>query len=62
MTVSPRSRFWLAGLLLLIPVLAFAAPKFPPLTGRVVDNAQLLSPEAEAKLDGELAALALQLR
>ncbi len=43
--------------LLLIPGLALAAPTFPPLTGRVVDNAQLLSPEAEVRLDGELAAL-----
>ncbi len=36
---------------------AMAAPKFPPLTGRVVDNANLLSPEAEQKLTGELADL-----
>ncbi len=36
---------------------ALAAPSFPPLTGRVVDNAQILSPAAEAKLDGQLAAL-----
>lgn len=36
---------------------ALAAPKFPPLTGRVVDNANLLSPEAEQKLTGELADL-----
>jgi len=36
---------------------ALAAPKFPPLTGRVVDNAQILSPETETKLTGELAAL-----
>ena len=45
------------GLLLLLPVMALAAPKFPPLTGRVVDNAQLLSPEAETRLNAELAAL-----
>ena len=43
---------WLA-----LPALALAAPKFPPLTGRVVDAANLLSPAAEQKLDGELAAL-----
>lgn len=36
---------------------ALAAPTFPPLTGRVVDNAQLLSAEAEARLTGELADL-----
>lgn len=40
--------------------LAFAAPKFPPLTGRVVDNAQLLSPQAEAGLTEDLAQLEAQ--
>jgi len=39
---------------------AFAAPKFPPLTGRVVDNAHVLSPGAVQKLDGELAQLEAQ--
>ncbi len=48
---------FLAFLILLFPALALAAPTFPPLTGRVVDNAQLLSPETEARLTGELAAL-----
>jgi len=48
------------GLFLLLPVAALAAPKFPPLTGRVVDDAELLSPAAEAKLDEELAALEQQ--
>jgi uncharacterized protein len=43
--------------LLLAPTLALAQPKFPPLTGRVVDNANLLSPATEQKLTGELAAL-----
>lgn len=43
--------------LLLSASLAFADPTFPPLTGRVVDNAQLLSPETEQKLTGELADL-----
>ncbi|MGA0606478.1 TPM domain-containing protein [Phenylobacterium sp. VNQ135] len=43
--------------LLLIPAFAFAAPKFPALTGRVVDDANLLSPQAEQKLDQELAGL-----
>jgi len=36
---------------------ALAAPKFPPLTGRVVDNAGMLSPQAEAELTAELADL-----
>ena len=45
------------ALLILVASAAAAAPTFPPLTGRVVDNAQLLSPEAEANLSGELAAL-----
>lgn len=56
----PAAGWWPAlalGLLLLLPGLALAAPKFPPLTGRVVDDAQLLSPAAEAKLTTELAAL-----
>jgi uncharacterized protein len=39
---------------------ALAAPKFPPLTGRVVDDAHILSPAATQKLDGELAALEAQ--
>lgn len=40
--------------------LALAAPKFPPLTGRVVDGANVLSPAAEAQLTQELAALEAQ--
>lgn len=46
--------------LVLAPAAALAAPKFPPLTGRVVDNANLLSPQAEAKLTDELATLEAQ--
>jgi uncharacterized protein len=54
-------RLWVAvGLALVLPTLAFAAPKFPPLTGRVVDDAQILSPAAEARLTQELAALEQQ--
>jgi uncharacterized protein len=45
----------LAALFGLAP--AQAQPEFPPLTGRVVDAAQLLSPEQEAALDAKLAAL-----
>lgn len=36
---------------------ALAAPKFPPLTGRVVDNAHLLSAETQQRLTDELAQL-----
>ena len=58
-TLSRRGRgLWL----LVIAFFAFAtfaaaAPKFPPLTGRVVDNAHVLSADAVQKLDGELAQL-----
>jgi uncharacterized protein len=48
------------ALLLLAPAAALAAPKFPPLTGRVVDDANLLSPQAESKLTDELATLEAQ--
>lgn len=37
-----------------------AQPQFPELTGRVVDNADLLSPEAEAQLTAKLEALEAQ--
>ncbi|WP_296449001.1 YgcG family protein [Phenylobacterium sp.] len=53
-------RIVLAIGLLLAAAPAWAAPKFPPLTGRVVDDAQILSPETEAKLTAELAALEQQ--
>ncbi|MGZ5851204.1 MAG: TPM domain-containing protein, partial [Hyphomicrobium sp.] len=36
---------------------AYAGPTFPPLTGRVVDEAGLLTPEDRAALTWELAAL-----
>lgn len=57
-----RGVFSFAVLVLLVSVGASfaAAPKFPPLTGRVVDNANILSPEAEAKLTTELATLETQ--
>lgn len=42
------------------PAFAASAPKFPPLTGRVVDDAHLLSPQTVQKLDGELAQLEQQ--
>lgn len=44
-----------------IATVAFAADlKFPALTGRVVDDAHILSPAAAQKLDGELANLEAQ--
>jgi uncharacterized protein len=39
---------------------AVADPKFPQLTGRVVDDAHILSPAAQEKLTGELANLEQQ--
>jgi HPt (histidine-containing phosphotransfer) domain-containing protein len=45
----------LALLCLLLP--APAAPKFPALTGRVVDDANILTPQTKADLDQKLAAL-----
>jgi len=54
-------RGFLAVLILLCSFgVAMAAPKFPPLTGRVVDNANILSPQTEAELTQELAALETQ--
>jgi uncharacterized protein len=50
----------LALALVLVASVALAAPKFPELTGRVVDNAQLLSPETEQKLTDQLAGLEQQ--
>ncbi|MEW5687329.1 MAG: TPM domain-containing protein, partial [Pseudomonadota bacterium] len=47
----------LACLIVMLPALALAQPKFPPLTGRVVDDANLLSASAEQELTGELATL-----
>jgi uncharacterized protein len=49
-----------ALLLCLLAFPALAQPKFPPLTGRVVDDAHLLSPATQQKLDGELAQLEQQ--
>lgn len=55
-----RTHFACAGLLLvalyLLP-LAFAAPTYPELTGRIVDNANLLTPEDRAAIEADLAAL-----
>ena len=63
--LSPKARaFGLAVLLSLLALLwttaAHAAPQFPPLTGRVVDDAHILSPQATQKLDQDLAQLEAQ--
>ncbi|MFD1782692.1 TPM domain-containing protein [Phenylobacterium terrae] len=51
----------LAALILLLgAAAALAAPKFPPLTGRVVDQAGILSAPTEAQLTAELAQLEQQ--
>jgi uncharacterized protein len=52
---GPAALFALLVLLFALP--ALAAPTFPPLTGRVVDDADVLSPQAEQQLTGELAQL-----
>ncbi len=52
----------IASLLALVlwAIAASAAPNFPELTGRVVDNANLIEPAAEAQLTGKLEALEKQ--
>jgi uncharacterized protein len=50
----------LAALLTLLAAPLAAQPQFPALTGRVVDNADILTPEAEAALTAKLAALETQ--
>lgn len=50
----------LAVAFLILPAVALAKPTFPPLSGRVVDGAELLSPETEARLTQDLAALEAQ--
>jgi uncharacterized protein len=55
----------LAALLLALANIAapaLAAPTFPPLTGRVVDAANVLPPDVEARIDQKLAALETQSR
>lgn len=51
--------FALAAVLLLAGLLdaAAAEPKFPELTGRIVDNANLLTPQDKAAIEAELAAI-----
>ena len=66
--VAGRDRGWIANRLVaaVLAVLALAlsfapaaraAPSFPPLTGRVVDDAHVLSPQTAADLAGKLADL-----
>jgi hypothetical protein len=58
-----RGRGWAAALLatlclsLMLPALALAAPKFPALSGRVVDEANILSPQVEQDLTTKLKTL-----
>jgi uncharacterized protein len=47
----------LAALVFLLTAGALAEPKFPPLTGRVVDDAHLLTPASRAAIDADLKAL-----
>ncbi len=50
---------WILLLFSLVQMLispAYADPKFPPLTGSVVDTAQLLAPEIKTQLEQQLAA------
>lgn len=61
MRAGPWGALRLAILILFVFVgAASAAPTFPPLTGRVVDNANILSPQTEAELTNELATLETQ--
>lgn len=50
-------RFLLAFSLSLFAASAHAEPKFPPLTGRVVDDAHLLTPADKAAIEADLKAL-----
>jgi uncharacterized protein len=66
-SLARPSRFRLGGglavltlALVAITGVALAAPTFPPLTGRVVDNAHVLSPATAQKLESELATLESQ--
>src|SRR5215212_3085386 len=57
--IAPAIRLILGlGVALLVPALAAAQPQpaFPPLTGRVVDAANILKPEDRAALEQKLKA------
>jgi len=53
MTALPRG---FAAALAFVCTAALGAPSFPPLTGRVVDMAGLLSPQAESEISAQLTA------
>jgi uncharacterized protein len=53
---------WLAALVLLAPLAAWAQPTFPPLTGRVVDAANIIPADEKARLEQKLATLETQSR
>ncbi len=52
--------FLLALLAVFVAGAALAAPSFPPLTGRVVDDAHVLQPQVQSDLTAKLAALEAQ--
>src|SRR5947209_4870325 len=54
---QPLALLLLAVLAFAIATAAYAQPKFPPLTGRIVDEAALLSGEDKRALEAELKAL-----
>jgi uncharacterized protein len=56
-SLARMSMIWAFLALVLAVQPAGAAPKFPALTGRVVDDAHILSPETQSALTQELAAL-----
>jgi uncharacterized protein len=49
--------FVLAAVLFLAAATTYADPKFPPLTGRIVDDAHLLKPADKAAIEADLKAL-----
>ena len=51
-----KSNFWLIVFLAIFSSLAFAEPKFPALTGRVVDAANVLNSSEQQQLETQLAA------
>lgn len=55
-SIARPAQRWLLLLLLLACGFAAAEPKFPPLSGRVVDGAGLLDPAALSRLDAQLSA------
>lgn len=56
--INKWAGLWLACLLAIISFVtnpAYAEPAFPPLTGRVVDNANIIPADIETQLDAKLA-------